>query len=382
MILGGDILNTDKKKLINGIEVYKEDEDHVLIGNTILNQYIRLHTSNKECLEDLLMQYDGVNDRKTIDEYCKKHNIMINLDVLEHQMQIRGMFESDKDETRNEIESLGIKIFLFLFSEKPHEKLQKFCKVISVIVFFLFFSSLIYLFINFDLVTSFFDNELLKYRNSYSLGVVTTVICSYFILFMHEAAHVVVGYSEGLSLHKVGLYLYMGFIPQWFVSFRGIWKARRFSKIKIYCAGITLNFLIVLICCIISKFYSNTDLLKSISVGSLFMGINSLFPFSLTDGYFLFSALLKRDNLRHDMIVEMNNLLHFKFKREKLNVYFDTLINVFFYIIKLFFCYYWLFKLLLEYTEYAIILVGICAVIHTAILCKKVSELSKNWANY
>lgn len=374
-------MDTDKKKLINGIEVYKEDEDHVLIGNTILNQYIRLHTSNKECLEDLLMQYDGVNDRKTIDEYCKKHNIMINLDVLERQMQIKGMFETDQEETKNEIESLGIKIFLFVFNEKKHEKLQKFCKVISAIVFFLFCSSLIYVLINVDLATSFFDENLLKYRNSYSLGIVTTIICSYIILFMHETAHIVVGYSEGLSLHKIGLYLYLGFIPQWFVSFRGIWKAKRGSKIKIYCAGITLNFLIVIICCIISKYYSGTELLKSIAVGSLFMGINSLFPFNLTDGYFLFSALLKRDNLRHDMIVEINEFLHFKFKKEKTSVYFYTLINVFFYVIKLYFCYYWLYKILLEYTEQAFFLVGIAAVFHVGILCKKCLVLSRKWGN-
>lgn len=373
------VLKNDKKMLLKDIQVFKDDDEHVLIGCESMNQYIRLHTSHEKSVEDLLLQYDGNHERREIQRYCLDNRININLDVLEQQLQMGGMFENSNHSkaAKNEIECLGIKIFLCTVKDYKNKLIQNFCMAISSILYLLIVVSVVYLLFHMHLVSSFFNRELLNYQHSYALGVIVTVVCSYLTLFMHEMAHVVVGYAQGLSLHKIGFYMYMGFIPQWFVSFRGIWRAERKSKIQVYCAGIGLNLLIALQCCIFSGFSQCTDLLKSIAVGSLFMGINSLFPFNLTDGYFLFSTLLHRDNLRHDMIMEMRNILHFQLKREKKTLYLYTLVNVLFYMAKLFFCYYWLFQSLLELTQYAMVLIGVCVIVHVKVLYKKGLDIAK-----
>lgn len=364
-------------ELVDDIEVCQGDGSYIIVGSKHQNEYIRLKTSRITGVESLLRQYNGMHDRHDIEEFCKENNIQVNLDEFEKQLSLHGLFKSAEkaNNVRNEIEVLGFKLFLFTVKDKKNTWIKKLVSIISGSFILLAVLCIIWSILNYKEFIMFFSDGLLKYRNSYALGFAVTIACSYLILFLHEFGHIIAGYTCGLTLHRFGLFVYMGFIPQWFVSFRGIRTASRRARINIYCAGVYVNLFIVLVSCSFSN-SGNTDFMHCIAASSLYMGINSLFPFNLTDGYFLFSAILRRDNLRQDMLKVVYNLLAVHKKVGDLDkmLLIYLCVNVLFYFFKLLFCYYWIFQSLLEFTKYALILTMICFLLHSVFLLKHIGK--------
>jgi hypothetical protein len=141
---------------------------------------------------------------------------------------------------------------------------------------------------------------------SFTMGKTNLGIFGYFatlammipVFVIHEFAHVAVACKYGLYKNiTINISLYFYFIPYIYVKIPGLYTLKKNERIKILVAGVFSNFLLSLVFINI-YFFSKTEFFFFIAVSNFQIIIVNLLPFNLTDGYFIFSNILKKNNLR------------------------------------------------------------------------------------
>lgn len=364
----------NSKKILLPDVSYKISELGVLIiGSISVNQYVKINSTNAEAIISVLKMFDGTHEDEFIEEYCQENNIHLNLSQLIGTLSERGLFEGmEIDKTNNEIELLGMKIFL-----KEYDYIQDYKTSISIriyisIFWFINVVALILCFINYKYVFHIFNTNLLKYKGSYIMGMGITFVISTITLVLHEIGHCLMAANNNIQIHKIGLFLYLGFIPKWFINFRGIRVASKLEKISVFLGGVIFNFSNIVIVCALAVYINNDDLVRCFIVSNLLMILNCMIPFSLTDGYFLFSSLFNIDNLRIGML---NSIFSRESSGEKKSgVIFYYILSILFWLYKTFILYYWLYCGLKEIKFAAEIIIIIVFFIHTLLLINNMKK--------
>lgn len=137
--------------------------------------------------------------------------------------------------------------------------------------------------------------------NSYIEKILVVVACIFFSLIFHELAHILVGLYYRLPPSKFGIALYMNIVPMYYIVTPGTYLIGRYARMKFHIAGVCANFILFAFFFMFGEMFHN-DIFYLIAISNFQLILVNLMPFSLTDGYFLMTILLKKINLRLDFI--------------------------------------------------------------------------------
>ncbi len=113
---------------------------------------------------------------------------------------------------------------------------------------------------------------------------------------------------------------------------------------------------------------------KCIIVSCMFMILNCLIPFSLTDGYFIFSTLIRTDNIRDLMFRFIRNIGKKKFTKKSIMLIFYILVNFAFWIYKIYMFYFWIWNAFASVNRYGIIVVTAIASVHLCLMIRAIRK--------
>lgn len=363
------------RKILEDIEFYSEDSDSLIFGSRSINEYVKVKCSNIDIIKNIILLFDGAHSEMQIEEYCAENHVKINLEKLITEIDRKCLFEDSNAQgpSKEEIKMLGIKVFDKQFADRQITSGSKVASYIIACINISIVLSMIYLIFRFDLIKEIFSKNLLMYKDSYINGMLVTFGMSLIVLVIHECGHILFACRYHLQIERFGLYLYIGIMPKWFFKFRGIQVAPRKQRELVFLGGVYFNFFLIILACILSSFL-DVDLVRTFILSNFLMIINCLLPFSLTDGYFLFSNLLHIENLRNAMFRSIFQFLKLKINKKNIGVFIYFIINVCIYSYKIILYYLWLFRSLNEITIYTPIIIGLCTCIHLCVLLKAITK--------
>lgn len=184
--------------------------------------------------------------------------------------------------------------------------------------------------------------------NSYTLGAIVSVIFGLIFIIFHEFAHSLTGLHYGILPEKFGISLYLNFIPKYYIKSSGIYLTSRYNRIIFHFAGPACNFVFFAFFSLLGYLFEN-DILYFIAFANAQMTFLNLIPFSLTDGYFIMSALLKTTNFRLDF----TNALCFK-KSTQFTIGFGVyfLIAMLYIILMSWYTSFWIVGIINDYADF------------------------------
>lgn len=361
----------DCPKLISDIEFSEEKDNVIIFGSSELNRYVKLRCRSRKSVEQLMELFDGEHSLVQIENYCKQNNISINMPMFINELSKNGFFVNDetKKQMNNELDMLSIKLFEKKFGNyKVSDRCVKIAKCIITLCNFCILSIFLYSIFHFEAVMKIFNLKMFTYKSSYLSAFLITFVLSTVSLFLHELGHVLFGIYKGLGIEKIGIYLYLGFMPKWLIKFRSLQIAPKKDKLIVLFGGMYCNLVITFISIFLYTLHPSNEICKCLIVSNISIIFNCMSPFKLTDGYFIFSIWLGINNWRLTMLKNIKNFGKLEWNRRSVvrNIY--MCINVVFYIVKIFLLYYWITKSLLEVTSFTYGFVVIMGVIHIFVI--------------
>jgi putative peptide zinc metalloprotease protein len=152
------------------------------------------------------------------------------------------------------------------------------------------------------------------------ITIVFYVMVSTISVILHELSHIVVAYRYGVIPKNLTVALYAYITPMFYVRLNGIYMIEPMKRIAIWAAGSLMNFFIAFICFSLIGF--TTGLLNLFVVTglvcNLILGVTSLLPIFITDGYYILATILKTPNLRKNSFSQSFKLLKGNFNKESL----------------------------------------------------------------
>jgi putative peptide zinc metalloprotease protein len=131
------------------------------------------------------------------------------------------------------------------------------------------------------------------------VGIALLVSCFLF----HEISHGVCAAHFGLRPRRFETGLFLGVMPLFYLRIGGLYTVSPWRRIAVWSAGAFGNFVLAATAFLLAAWSDATGggaglLLCRTAATSVALGLFNLFPFLPTDGYFVFSTLLRRHNLR------------------------------------------------------------------------------------
>ncbi|HAU86562.1 MAG TPA: hypothetical protein DCW90_14045 [Lachnospiraceae bacterium] len=361
----------DNPKLITDMEYLEERDNVIIFGSRELNRYVKLRCRSLNSVQQLLALFDGEHSVNQIEDYCKQNSININMSTFINELRKNGFFLNEETEKRmnNEIDIVSIKLFEKKFSNYiVSDRSVIISKWIITLCNICLLSIFFYSAFHWEAVTKIFNLNILTYKSSYLSAFLITFVLSAVSLFLHEFGHVLFGIYNRLGIEKIGVYLYLGFMPKWVIKFRSLQIAPKRDKLTVLFGGMYCNLMITAVSIFLCSISPSNEICKCLIVSNISIIINCLSPFKLTDGYFIFSIWLGINNWRLTMLKNIKKLSTLKLSRDSIVMNLYMCINVVFYILKIFLLYYWIAKSLLEVTKFSYIFIVIMGAIHIFII--------------
>lgn len=288
--------------------------NYIVVGNKKLGTSIVVKDDSILDIYFFIKEIDGI---KSLNEIKEKLSINeANLINTVKLLQKNGIIEINdnsseviKIEGYNEADKSSIKLY-----EKSLEGIK--IKSKNIVKITNWFKNLLILNIVSCIILSvnyFIHNDaiiLLNYHNSYFKTYLLVNIFMVISFVLHEIAHVISAQKYGASCEKFAFLLYWFFIPMMYVKNKNLYSLPKKNLIKVLLSGIALNFFIFTFS--FNLFYVfHIDICRVIGLANLKIALVNLIPLSLSDGYFIFTLLLGKPNLRKQSYALIGN----KFKR-------------------------------------------------------------------
>lgn len=151
-----------------------------------------------------------------------------------------------------------------------------------------------------------------------------------FSLVLHEFSHAVVGYKYGARPKSFSIAVFYYCMLIFYIKLPGIYFQGRKKRIKIWSAGIIMNFFLA--SCFILLFFKATGKLQLFlgvgAVSNIMLALNNLLPFFYSDGYYILATLLKTPNLRKKSFFQVKKLARNGFSKENMIYWLYLIITV------------------------------------------------------
>ncbi len=318
------VLLTDKLQIIEQKQF--NNSKIIIIGNIELDRFFEIGEDKKEIIKIIISLINGENTLEQIqkillNEYRIKTDISFFLKKLSSIGLIKG---EEATVSINEIDAVGIKILNLKFKGMN--------EIVRAFLSFLFRTGRLFylLFVIFliPIIIIFWDNindknvidMIIKKRSIVAVGL-TYYLISWFVLFVHELAHICAIAFCGLRLKQVSISLYMGLYPLYYSKAQGIYTLCAQKRLIIISAGLAANMTMAIIALLVIIFSPQSSfcfyLATLFLIKNIFMIISNISPFKLSDGYFIFSTILGIKNLRSNIFSEGIKGIFRTFKRDR-----------------------------------------------------------------
>lgn len=361
-------------KLLEDIEVVS-DENSVIVGSRGVDEYVKFNCKDNGKISKFVELF---KTDKTVGEIyvaCRDLQISIDIDNFILEVDKRGLFVDSNPEIKPLSEMKNLTFFNFdkKFTNKDVKNII-FFRFLKYAVYFTIVFSIVYIAMNPYIPAVLFDGSFLVYNDSYSMGFIMTFISSVIILLIHELGHVIFAAGYNIPLESFGFSLYLGIFPKWYTKFRGIRIEEKRKRMLVYASGTIMNIFLILSSCLLVNTNLDISIIRTFILSNALMILNCMMPFSLTDGYFLFSDILNVSNLRSYMFGYVSDVLKGKFQRINVGLFLYIVVSAIFYIYRIVIFYYWILKALLEYTGFAYVAVAILGILHLYVITKMISQ--------
>ncbi len=285
------------------------------IGNKKVDRYIKISEKNLALVLDVIKEFDGKHEIREISKKIQEtHKAYVDINEIYSKFNRAGLLKnSDLGFEKSEIRALALNIFnidIPLLGESARKNISRLwysytamCLLIIGIGLFLLITCA---------GTVVFSNQAVILNNSYIKGVAITFLMAVPCLLMHEMSHAICAISMGLMPSKIALSLYFGILPMWYVKIPGIYTIKPSKRVWVLASGVFTNFVIALASVIAVVLFDlngeSREIVLKLATANFFSVIFSLNPFTLSDGYFIFTTILKIPNLRFNMIKKVANL--------------------------------------------------------------------------
>lgn len=293
---------------LNDIFTNKNGDGYWVIGNKESDFQVMIDAKHVPFFKKLMNRLNGKND---IDHLVE--NKTGSTAEVKEGLQLLGKYGfiegTESEKSYNEAESLSIKLYKKHFGEiKEYKrvKYQNICKKIILASKIIFGISAITFFVLLALNFSrLILGTSLSYWFSYSSGGTNHVFLGYLlanlgmvVMFgIHELFHVIVGIEKGIQPAYFSFILFLGFIPMFYIKNKNIYSLQKKDILKVLLAGVYSNLILFFIFMNLFIVF-DIEFLKILALANLRMGFVNLIPLSLTDGYFIYTLIFNRPNLR------------------------------------------------------------------------------------
>lgn len=287
----------------NDLFVKKSDKGSKwIIGDLDLDTHFLLPLEQKSLFDKICTHLNGEFTVSEISSKLKISESSVNqiLSVLQSKGMLLG--EDENISRFNEVDNLSFHVITHYF-KKISENTKKIANIISKILLLIFIVNLLILILNFTFFYFGLNTHVLNWSilgesdmNNW-LDYLIINVGMILMFFFHELGHVLQGINQNIQPEKFSFVLYLGVIPMFYIKNKNIYSLKRNAIIMILFAGIAMNLLLGLICINIF-FFTGDNIFKLMALSNFRIILVNLFPLSLSDGYFIFSILTKRPNLR------------------------------------------------------------------------------------
>ena len=279
------------------------NDGYCVVGCKGNDSQLMIKMNKLDAFKELLRQLDGTY---TIEELIDKtRQDEKNLVQILQMCYDKGFFEEQEEIERfNEVERLSFGVLRHDFkgfSEKTQNRCDKLVACFRIIFLITLLVSVYAVAKNIDVVSNLTIRTAISISGngwiSVVLGYIVIQGLSLLMGMMHEVAHVVVSLKNGGRPHYIAFVLYMGFMPMAYLKQKNIYALKKKSILEILLAGVIMNLFLFMFFGSLYLWTEN-NWAKMLAVTNIRLAFINLVPFSLTDGYFIFSILSKRPNLR------------------------------------------------------------------------------------
>ena len=304
----------------------KKNKITYCIGNVAVDNYIFVNETQKNAITNALSYMDGIRSLDEIQEILEsEHGTKMNMQSLYNLCAENGFIKGvDKNPTLsrrgfNELDLFMVNLFsinidkfrnFFAFLAKYLHTIVLFMIAISIGLGCLMFVGHAGLNTNIAWYTLLSDPT----------TIIFYILISTISVILHELSHVVVAYRYSITPKNLTVALYAYITPMFYVRLNGIYMIKPIKRVFVWIAGSTVNFFLAFVCYTLANFTSgllNLFFLTGV-VCNLLLGIYSLLPIYISDGYYILSTILKTPNLRKSSFSQTFNLLKGDFNKEGL----------------------------------------------------------------
>jgi len=281
----------------------KRKKGYWIIGCKETDSQLLVDGNSIEGFKRLLSLMDG---NRTVEELSgKAFGSVQELEKVIEVFTAKGFLEGTIcTEKFNEVERISVKFFKYKFGIFPqhiHHVCKRLVKVFYLLFIVLLLASIVVTVCNYQTLDKLTILSVISYKDISFLGSIKGyILILIFGLLMgtlHEIAHVGVSLKNGCQPSYVSGVLHLGFIPMVYVKQKNIYSLKRKHIFEVLLAGIMMNFLLFMLFYNLF-FITHIEILKLFAVSNLRLVYMNLLPLSLTDGYYIFSLLVRRPNLR------------------------------------------------------------------------------------
>lgn len=335
------------------------DEKKYIIGNKEIDRYIRVDCSEVEIYKSIIHYCNGKNSVNEISDKLGISKECIYKTIL-RLAKIGAIVGIEPSQQVTESKNLIFKLFVFRPKKNFDIPQYVFLFLTSIYILMLIIAFLLFLRnLNTHGGAVLTDNILSHRKWSLSLE---SIILSFIIMIpsfiIHESFHVLAAKEYKLSVDSVVIGLYLAIFPIFYVKIKNLYTLSRYARVKIMIAGIMGNLFIISVSYILYEFYG-LDIYRVVILSQVNIILININPLALTDGYFILSNILKRENIRIRVLRFIANREYKKLsKLEWIYVFFNI---IYIFVNSYYICfilaasnypvrYYWIFILSLFYT--------------------------------
>lgn len=291
-------MNTFPKALpdIELYDLYSEKDDAVLLGSCQYDHYVV--STRKKAIQflELLKNLDGSNSLDDLETLwgLSKQQVSTIIDSFEKQ----GLLLDSNLHKRTELNSLSHELFVIKLQSRSRLSSNVYKKFASI--------GLIIVSILMSINVFLFSTGSFNYMYSGDSGTISLLsfVLSFLIVIpsflFHELCHVLLARANNLYPEGIHIRLYLFVIPLFYVKIPNIYSLDRKSRIQIMAAGMIGNLFLLNLCLIIYSI-SGESFVFSCALSQFYIIFSNLSLFNLSDGYFIFSQVVKVQNLRTKM---------------------------------------------------------------------------------
>lgn len=289
-------------KVIDDIEfltvtpLFRKRKTQYLIGSRKRDRV--LSTKSEQAATDtysICQMMDGNNSYDDIRNLAVEQGIESNLEGILSKLDKAGLLETSELSVNNELNILA-KTIVSLKMDNKNKHVIRICRFLVTAFPYIILA----------LLSSIAVLSVLSPWNPFSVSysvaeLIVSSILMYFFIMLHEIGHLIIAYATEVTVESLNISLRWYVMPIIYIKYKWINFEEPINKAKVLVGGLSMN-LFCALSAMLLYLLTSYNILLLLSIYNFGMILASLYPQTLSDGYFLFLLVTNKSNIRLEAI--------------------------------------------------------------------------------